>query len=118
MTASSEFEDYAGNTRSADGEKIVGFTLIDGVFTTYSFPGSKNTYFYALSIDGTAAGYYEDSNGLSHGVVLENGELRQYVFPDAVETEIYGISDTTGALTGNFIDASGVRRRILRRHNH
>ncbi len=110
LTASSDFEDYAGNTRSADGKKIVGFTLIDGVFTRHDFPGSKNTYFYALGNDGTAAGYYEDSVGLSHGVILENGELRQYVFPDAVETEIYGISDTTGALTGNFIDASGVRR--------
>ncbi len=110
LTASSDFEDYAGNTRGADGEKIVGFTLIDGVFTTYDFPGSKNTYFYALGNDGTAAGYYEDSEGLSHGIILENGELQQYVFPDAVETEIYGISDATGALTGNFIDASGVRR--------
>ena len=109
LTASSDFEDYAGNTRSADGEKIVGFTLIDGVFTRHDFPGAKNTYFYALGNDGTAAGYYEDSEGLSHGVILENGELRQYVFPDAVETEIYGISDATGALTGNFIDASGVR---------
>ena len=110
VTASSDFEDYAGNTRSADGEKIVGFTLIDGVFTRYDFPDSKNTYFYALGNDGTAAGHYEDSEGLAHGVVLENGELRQYVFPDAIETEIYGISDATGALTGNFIDASGVRR--------
>ncbi len=36
--------------------------------------------------------------------------MRRYDFPDAVQTEIYGISDTTGALTGNFIDASGVRR--------
>ena len=109
LTASSDFEDYAGNTRSTDGEKIVGFTLIDGVFTRHDFPGAKNTYFYALGNDGTAAGYYEDSEGLSHGVILENGELQQYVFPDAVETEIYGISDATGALTGNFIDASGVR---------
>ena len=33
VTASSDFEDYAGNTPSADGEKMVGFTLIDGVFT-------------------------------------------------------------------------------------
>ena len=110
LTASSDFEDYAGNTRSADGQKIVGFTLIDGVFMTYDFPGSQNTYFYALGNDGTAAGHYEDSEGLFHGVVLENGELRQYNFPGAVETEIYGISDTTGALTGNFIDTSGVRR--------
>ena len=110
LTASSDFEDYAGNTKSADGEKIVGFTLINGVFTTYDFLGSKHTYFYALSNEGTAAGYYEDSEGLSHGVVLENGELREYNFPDAIETQIYGISDATGALTGNFIDASGMRR--------
>ena len=110
LTASSDFEDYAGNTLSADGEKTVAFTLIDGVFNTYDFPGSNNTYFYALGNDGSAAGHYEDSDGLHHGVILENGELRQYDFPGAVQTEIYGISDATGALTGNFIDASGVRR--------
>ena len=110
LTASSDFEDYAGYTRSSDGEKAVAFTLIDGVFTTYDFPDSRNTYFFALGNDGTAAGHYEDSEGLYHGVVLENGELRQYDFPDAVETQIYGISDTTGALTGNFIDAAGIRR--------
>ena len=110
VTASSDFEDYAGNTRSADGEKMVGFTLIDGVFTTHDFPGAQGTYFYALGNDGRAAGHYKDSDGLYHGVILENGELRQYDFPGAVQTEIYGISDATGALTGHFIDASGVRR--------
>ena len=110
LTASSDFEDYAGNTWGSDGEKIVGFTLIEGVFTTYDFPGSQNTYFYALGNNGNAAGHYEDSDGLFHGVVLENGELRQYDFPGAVQTQIYGISDATGSLTGNFIDNSGVRR--------
>ncbi|MCY3742705.1 MAG: hypothetical protein OXH00_16955, partial [Candidatus Poribacteria bacterium] len=64
LTASSDFEDYAGYTKKADGEKEVAFTLIDGVFTTYDFPGAKNTYFYALGNDGRAAGYYEDSEGL------------------------------------------------------
>ena len=110
LTASSDFEDYAGYTKSTDGEKEIAFTLIDGVFTTYDFPGSQNTYFFALGNNGSAAGHYEDSDGLYHGIVLEDGELRQYDFPGAVETEIYGISDATGALTGNFIDASGVRR--------
>ncbi len=110
VTASSDFGDYAGNTKSTDGEKNVGFTLINGIFTTYDFPGSKNTYFYAFGNNGEAAGHYEDSDGLFHGVVLENGEMRQYDFPGAVETEIYGYSDATGALTGTFIDASGIRR--------
>ncbi len=110
LSASSDFEDYAGSTRSADGEKMVGFTLIDGVFMTYDFPGSKNTYFFALGNNGLAAGHYEDSDGLHHGVVLEDGKLRQYDFPGAIETEIYGYSDSRGVLTGNFIDASGVRR--------
>ena len=110
VTASNDFGDYAGYTKSADGEKMVGFTLIDGIFTTYDFPGSQNTYFYALSNNGVAAGHYQDSEGFYHGIILENGELRQYNFPDSVQTEIYGISDATGALTGNFTDASGVRR--------
>ena len=110
VTASSDFEDYAGYTKSADGEKEIAFTLIDGVFTTYDFPDAQNTYFYALGNDGRAAGHYEDSDGLHHGVILENGKLKQYNFPGAVQTEIYGISDATGALTGNFIDAAGVRR--------
>ena len=110
VTASSDFEDYAGYTKSADGEKEVAFTLIDGVFTTYDFPDSQKTHFYALGNDGRAAGHYQDSDGLHHGVILENGELRLYDFPDAVETQILGISDATGVLTGNFIDASGMRR--------
>ena len=38
LTASSDFEDYAGYTKSADGGKMVAFTLIDGVFMTYDFP--------------------------------------------------------------------------------
>ncbi|MDE0635683.1 MAG: hypothetical protein OXI43_07520 [Candidatus Poribacteria bacterium] len=110
LTASSDFEDYAGYTKNGDGEKEVAFTLIDGVFKTYDFPDSQNTYFFALGNNGNAAGHYEDSDGNFHGIVLENGELRQYDFPDSVQTEIYGISDATGKLTGNFIDASGVRR--------
>ncbi len=36
--------------------------------------------------------------------------MRQYDFPSAVETFIFGYSDATGALTGNYIDDSGVRR--------
>ena len=84
--------------------------MIDGVFATYDFPGSVNTYFYALDNAGKAAGHYKDIDGLYHGVILENGELREYNFPGAAETHIYGLSDETGALSGNIVDETGATR--------
>ena len=108
VAASNDFGDYAGNTRSPDGEKTIGFTLIDGIFTTYDFPGSVNTFFYALDNTGKAAGHYKDIDGVYHGVILEGGELRQYDFPGAAETHLYGISDETGALSGNIVDEAGI----------
>ena len=56
VTASSDFEDYAGYTKSPDGEKEVGFTLIDGNFERHDFPGSQETHFYALGNDGHSCG--------------------------------------------------------------
>ncbi len=108
VAASNDFGDYAGNTRSPDGEKIVGFTLIDGIFKRYDFLDSVNTFFYALDNTGKAAGHYKDIDGLYHGVILEGGELQQYDFPGAAETHIYGISDETGALSGNIVDEAGI----------
>ncbi len=110
VTASNDFGDYAGNTRSPDGAKSIGFTLLDGVYTTYDFPGSVNTYFYGLDNLGKAVGHYKGQDELYHGIIMENGELTQYDFPDAVETFIYGISDETGALSGNIVDDTGVTR--------
>ena len=110
VAASNDFGDYAGNTRSPDGEKIIGFTLIDGVFTTYDFRGSLNTFFYGLDNAGKAAGHYKGVDKLYHGVIMEDGELRQYDFPGATQTFIFGISDETGALSGNIVDEEGITR--------
>lgn len=110
VTASNDFGDYAGNTRSPDGKKTIGFTLIDGVFTTYDFPDSLNTFFYAFDNAGKAAGHYKGPDELYHGVIMENGELTQYDFPGAAQTFIYGLSDETGALSGNIVDETGVTR--------
>ena len=110
VAASNDLGHYAGNTRSPNGEKTIGFTLIDGVFATYDFPGSRNTFFYGLDNAGKAVGYYEDVNELYHGLIVQNGELTQYDFPGATQTLIFGISDETGALSGNIIDEKGIIR--------
>ena len=107
LTSTNDLGHYAGNTRSPDGEKIVGFTLVGGVFSTYDVPGSLKTVFYGLNNAGQAVGFYRDSDEVDHGVIVQDAELTQFDFPGAAQTEIYGISET-GILAGNIIDAAGV----------
>ena len=107
LTSSNDHGHYAGNTRSPDGEKFIGFTLIDGVFSTYDFPRSLRTVFYGLNNAGQAVGYYDDSDRISHGLIVQNGKFTQFDFPGAAETLIFGISET-GQPAGNIIDDVGV----------
>ena len=63
VTATNDLGHYVGNTRASDGERTIGFTLIDGVFSTYDFPDSNNTYLYALNNMGRAVGYFDSADG-------------------------------------------------------
>ena len=107
VTASNDRGHYAGNTRSPDDSKFIGFTLIDGVFTTYDVPNSQRTVFYGLNNARQAAGFYVDQDGRYHGIILQNGELTEFNFPGAVDTQPYGIGEA-GQLIGNIVDADGV----------
>ena len=49
---------------------------------------------------------YQDSNEISHGVIVQDGELAQFDFPGAAETEIFGVSES-GLLIGDIFDAGG-----------
>ena len=106
LTSTNDFGHYAGNTLGPDGEKIIGFTLIDGVFTTYDVPDSLTFGFYGLNNAGQAVGFYQDMDEISHGVIVQDGELTQYNFPGAAETEIFGVSEA-GILMGDIFDATG-----------
>ena len=106
VTASNDLGHYAGNTRGSDGEKTIGFTLIDGVYTTYDFPDSENTYLYGLNNKGQAVGYYVGSDGVSHGLIAGDGEMTRFDFSGASETYVFGISEI-GQLAGSIVDASG-----------
>ena len=106
LTSSNDLGHYAGNTRSPDGENMVGFTLIDGVFSTYDVPDSLTFGFYGLNNAGQTVGFYQDANEVSHGVIVQAGELTQFDFPGAAETEIFGVSES-GLLIGDIFDADG-----------
>ena len=106
LTSSNDLGDYAGNTRSLDGENMIGFTLIDGVLSTYDVPDSLTFGLYGLNNAGQAVGFYQEANEVSHGVIVQAGELTQFDFPGAAETEIFGISES-GLLIGDIFDADG-----------
>ena len=107
LTSTNDLGHYAGNTRSTDGANIVGFTLIDGLLSTYTIPDSLTFGFYGLNNAGQAVGFYQDENEVSHGVIVQEGELTQFDFPGAAETEIFGVSES-GLLIGDIFDANGV----------
>ena len=107
LTSTNDLGHYAGNTRGPDGESAVGFTLIDGVLSTYDVPNSLTFGFYGLNNAGQTVGFYQDANEISHGVIVQDGELIQYDFPGAAETEIFGVSES-GLLIGDVFDADGV----------
>ena len=106
LTSTNDLGHFAGNTRGTDGEDMVGFTLIDGVLSTYDVPDSLTFGFYGLNNVGQAVGFYQDVNEISHGVIVQDGELSQFDFPGAAETEIFGVSES-GLLIGDIFDADG-----------
>ena len=107
MTSSNDFGHYAGNTRNPDDGKLIGFTLIDGVFSTHDVRDSQRTVFFGLNNVGQAAGFYVDQEDVYHGVILQDGEFTEFNFPGAVDTQPYGIGEA-GQLIGNIVDAEGI----------
>ncbi|MYF56455.1 T9SS type A sorting domain-containing protein [Candidatus Poribacteria bacterium] len=104
ITSSNDHGHYVGNTMSDDG-RLIGFTLIDGVFTTYDVPNSLQTAFYGFNNAGQAAGFYDDQNEISHGIILQDGEIQTWNFPGALNTQIFGIGEE-GQILGDVIDAN------------
>ncbi len=106
LTSTNDLGHYVGNTRGTDGENMIGFTLINGVLSTYDIPDSLTFGFYGLNNAGQAVGFYQDVHEVSHGVIVQAGELTQFDFPGAAETEIFGVSES-GLLIGDIFDADG-----------
>ena len=51
-------------------------------------------------------GFFQDMSEVAHGVILQDGELTQFDFPGAAETEIFGVSEAC-QLIGDIFDAAG-----------
>jgi hypothetical protein len=127
-----------GFIRDANAARHAFLRGPDGTFTIFDDPGAGNcsascgtigngqgTRAYAINPSGEITGFYTDNSGRCHGFVrAANGAFTQIDAPDAgtgpfpqgtfpSEFTPAGIN-STGAITGFFVDASSVRHGFVR----
>jgi hypothetical protein len=59
-----------------------------------------------INLSGQIAGNYQSSDGKWHGYLLSNGTYTSIDYPNATQTQVYGLNDL-GELSGNWVDAAG-----------
>ena len=120
------------NAATPDGSIIVGlytppgasrahgFTVQNGIFADYVFPGSTATQNWGINPNGDFVGTYRDTSARFHGFLqLADGSApipMNFVDPvtaiEAVQTRALGINPG-GAIVGLFLDSNGVEHGFL-----
>jgi hypothetical protein len=80
------------------------FVLVNGVYTTFDFPGAKDTVYTGINELDDISGDYTDSGSQEHGL-LDSLSLD---YPGASNTEVLGVSDS-GEIVGVFETPSGLQ---------
>src|SRR5438270_1478022 len=78
-------------------------------FTNFDPPGSVFTYPVSINKSGVITGYYDDSNGVTHGFLRSSkGKIITFDAPGAVgQTRPAAINDS-GAIAGWYYDSSNI----------
>jgi hypothetical protein len=72
--------------------------------TTFTVPGSLNTYALSINLSGQITGFCDDASLLRHGFVRDvDGTLTTFDPPGSRETQPVSIA-STGQITGNYND--------------
>jgi len=99
-------------------DKIRGFTLKDGVYTTLDIPGSSRTAPSMVNDHGQVVGAWRDSSQARHGFVWDKGTFFLFDHPlansmPAEGTYPGGLNDR-GDIVGKYWNTAGVSHGFLR----
>lgn len=81
------------------GGALHGFTLKNGVFTSFDPPGSTFTTANFINPRGDIVGAYVDASGVSHGFVLSGGSYTTVDYPGAAGTVLSSVNPS-GEMSG------------------
>jgi hypothetical protein len=101
----------------SSGSQTVGFIEKNGVFSSFSFPGSTNTTPFGVNDHDAIVGAYVDAKGATHGFLLETplskAKWTTVDDPDgAGGTTVNGINNST-KMVGFFVDGNGNTNGML-----
>jgi hypothetical protein len=83
-----------------------------GDYTFFDPPGAVSSTASTVNPSGAVVGTYTDSNGVTHGYLLEHGTFTTIDFPGATFTFVGG-NNPSGDMVGEYIDTSGVTHSFL-----
>jgi uncharacterized membrane protein len=90
--------------------------LSNGVFNPIVFPGAALTDVEGINGRGDIVGFYEDSSGNSHGLLLHKGVFTTIDVPGVAQTfGLFGINGR-GDMVGVTVDDDGNDHGFLLRH--
>jgi hypothetical protein len=84
----------------------IGFTLQNGVYSTFTVPGSYETEINGVNDAGTMVGAYGVENQGIFGFILSGGKMTTVQYPGAVETYLEGINNK-GQMVGYYTTLNG-----------
>ncbi len=100
--------DIVGTAIFSDGTQLA-FLSVHQFVTTFAVPDATATLAYQVNDSDQIAGYYIDSNGISHGYMRDSAGTLTYPIdvPGATETLLLGNNASNWGV-GRYTDASGV----------
>jgi len=110
-TAINGLDMVVGNYIPADLTTHGFFRNLTGELTyPVDFPGSILTGLRGINDHGLVVGVYEDSNGVSHGLVFKPpATFLSYTYPGSTYTTLGGINNR-GLICGDYKDSTGILR--------
>jgi probable HAF family extracellular repeat protein len=89
------------------------FELVNGVYTSYNYPGAVSTGFTGINDAGTIVGNYFDAQGNSHGFYIPQGGTPIPVnYPNEPSTQPNAINNL-GQVVGYYTDAKGLQHGFV-----
>ncbi len=96
---------------------VIGFFFKAGVYYSVAYPSATTTEALSLNKQDQVVGYYQGSNGIKHGFIL-NGPTGQQIWqtidePSGVNGTVVNGINANGDICGYYIDGSGVQHGFV-----